>query len=448
MRWAGTKKGYKPKRSVIAGVGLIDEVRAYRGSRILDIASKLAGRPLPKPFTLELAVDIFYSFNFPMPILDVESQKHQGSREELEELQTRLKIVSTLISSSSLWRVKPYTVADTATSMVASASFIERLSRLLSQESSGGGKGGEGREDGGRESRGGGEFQDAVEKALEQVERDVKTAKDIKRALSGLGAGKGSVLAFDESMEEVLRLARDTDISKVLEKIEGLKFLTIKARVERHSKGWIEGVEVGGDLERLHYSQLALPWEYFLASFADSKLILYKRVTIKSRGPIYVLMDKSGSMVGAKIDWARAVAVALLRKSTMEGRRFYARFFDSITYPPVSVKPNSKVSEIVSALSYLARVKAGGGTDISRSVITACEDIVKEGRNVSDIVLISDGEDRISPEFLSKALGKANARLHTVMIQGHNVYLRQISYRYMTVKKLEAKEILKVVDFT
>ncbi|MDM7274812.1 MAG: VWA domain-containing protein [Thermoprotei archaeon] len=448
MRWAETRRSYKPKRSVIAGVGLIDEVRAYRGSRILDIASKLAGRPLPKPFTVELAVDVFYSFNLPMPIVDVEFAKRQEPQEELEELQMRLQVVSALTSSSNLWRVKPYTVADTVTSIVASASFIERLSRILSQESSGGSRGGEGRKDEGKGSRGESRFQDAVEKALEQVEGDVKTAKDIKRALSGLGAGKGSVLAFDESMEEVLRLARDTDISKVLEKIEGVKVPAVRSRVERYSKGWIEGVEVGGDLERLHYSQLALPWDYFLASFADSKLLLYKRVTTKSKGPIYVLMDKSGSMVGAKIDWARAVAVALLRKSTMEGRRFYARFFDSITHPPVSVKPNSRVSEIVSALSYLARVKAGGGTDISRALITACEDIVKEGGNVSDIVLISDGEDRISPELLSKTLNKANARLHTVMIQGHNVYLKQISYRYMAVRKLEAKEILKVVDFT
>jgi uncharacterized protein with von Willebrand factor type A (vWA) domain len=48
-----------------------------------------------------------------------------------------------------------------------------------------------------------------VSKALEQVVKDVKVAKDVKELLTGLGAGKGSVLAFDESMEEVLRLAKE-----------------------------------------------------------------------------------------------------------------------------------------------------------------------------------------------------------------------------------------------
>jgi uncharacterized protein with von Willebrand factor type A (vWA) domain len=93
-------------------------------------------------------------------------------------------------------------------------------------------------------------------------------------------------------------------------------------------------------------------------------------------------------------------------------------------------------------------VKAGGGTDIARAIMTACEDIQGGRRRLSDIILISDGEDRISPELLSKVLKAANARLHTIMVQGHNVYLKQISYRYMTVKKLEAKEVIKVVDFT
>ena len=432
------------KVSVVEGVGVIDEIRRYRGSRILDIASKIAGQNLLETMTPELAVDVFYTFLLPIP--DLAEGLEEGSLSEEDAF--RLQVVKAILSSSSLWSIKPYTVADSVTSMVASASLIEKLAKLLSREGgsgSGGGRESRGMERGGSQERRVGE---AVSKALEQVEKDVKTAKDIKRILTGLGAGKGSVLAFDESMEEVLRLARETDISRVLEKIENVKLPAPRVKYERFNRGWMDGIEVGSDLERLHYSQLALPWVYFLASLADSKLLLYRKVIQTSRGPIYVLLDKSGSMVGTKIDWARAVAVALLRRSVSENRVFYARFFDSIAYPPVSVRPGSKVADIVKALSYLARVKAGGGTDIARAVITACEDIMTEGGRVSDIILISDGEDRISPELLSKALKKANARLHTVMVQGHNAYLKQVSYRYMAVKKLEDREMLKVVDFT
>lgn len=433
--------GDQYKRSVIEGVGVIDEIRRYRGSRVIDIASKLLGHSVPDVITPELAVDVFYSFLLPIPDIarDISGDVDEGTM-------FRLQVVSAILSSPSLWSIKPYTVADNVTSLVASASLVEKLARLIQRR-------GEGRSGGSGFSENSGgldekRISDMVNKALEQVEKDVKVAKDVKRILTGLGAGKGSILAFDESMEEVLRLARETDISKVLEKIEGLRLLGVRAKYERFNRGWMDGVEIGSDLERLHYSQLALPELYFLASLADSKLLLFKKVMPISRGPIYVLLDKSGSMVGTKIDWARAVAVALLKRAMSEGRGFYARFFDSIAYPSVSLKPGAKVSDMVRALSYIARVKAGGGTDIARAIVAACEDIIGEHGEISDIILISDGEDRIAPDVLSKVLKKAKARLHTVMVQGHNVYLKQISYRYMTVRRLEAREMLKVVDFT
>ncbi|MEM0491388.1 MAG: VWA domain-containing protein [Acidilobaceae archaeon] len=435
----------KLKKSVIEGVGVIGDIRRYRGSKILELAYKLANRKLPDIFTLELAVDIFYVFNLPLPSLDESIAKDIKDKGELEELTFRVQLVSSLISSSNLWRVKPYTVADSVTSIVASASLIERLSRMLSSRREGGSSDiDKSREEASRGDKG---LEELVNKALDQVERDVKVAKDAKRLLTSIAAGKGSILAFDESIEEILRLARETDISKVLEKIEGIKIPAPKGKFEKFGRGWIDGVEIGSDLERLHYSQLSLPWIYFLALFADSQLLLYNKVIHQSRGPIYVLLDKSGSMVGSKIDWARAVTIALLKRAVSESRGFYARFFDSIAYPPVSLKPSSKVSDTIRLLSYLARVKAGGGTDIARAIVSACEDIVREGGKVSDIILISDGEDRISPDLLSRMLKRANAKLHTIMIQGHNVYLKQISTRYMTVKKLESKEMLKVIDF-
>ena len=434
-------QGYK--LSVVEGVGVIDEIRRYRGSRILDMASKIMGQNTPEAITPELAVDIFYSFLLPIP--DVVGELEGGKDDE--EISFRLQVISALLSSPNLWRVKSHTIADSVTSLVASASFIEKLVRLLQKRGSGQGEGGRSSERSETRDLNERVVSEMVNKALEQVDRDVKVAKDVKRILTGLGAGKGSVLAFDESMEEVLRLARETDISRVLEKIEGFRLPAVKTSYERFNRGWMDGLELGGDLERLHYSQLALPLIYFLASMADSKLLLYKKVFPISRGPIYVLMDKSGSMVGTKIDWARAVAVALLKRAVSESRDFYARFFDSIAYPPVQVKPSSKVSDVVKALSYIARVKAGGGTDIARAVMSACDDIRVERRRLSDIILISDGEDRISPDLLSKVLKAANARLHTIMVQGHNIYLKQVSYRYMTVKKLEAKEMIKVVDF-
>ncbi len=441
--------------SIIAGVGEIDEIRMYRAQKIIKLASRISGaQGLEDTIAPELAVDIFYSFYLPLPVLAEDAAEQLETGDPRDAL--RLSVVTQLLGNINLWRVKPYTVTDSLVSTVAAASFVERLYRALpkdytrqrsSRQGRSGGRGMESMGTRGSEDK----IKEAVEKAMEAAERDSRTAKSIKQMITKVGVGRTSVLEFDESVEEILRLARETDVERILEKVEGIRVAFSKSRAgDRFVKGWVEGVEYGGDLERLHDSQLALPEEYFYYSLANNKLLLYKKVLPASRGPIYVLLDKSGSMVGTKIDWARAVAVALFRKAVEDNRLFYARFFDSVAYPPITLRPRSRAGEVVKLLSYLARVRAGGGTDITRAAAAAVEDIlsVRRAREISDIVLITDGEDRLSSDILSRLMKKGNLRLHTVMVQGHNPYLKKASYRYLVVKKLEESDALRVMDFS
>ncbi|MCE4604613.1 MAG: VWA domain-containing protein [Aeropyrum sp.] len=456
------RSGEEEKRSLIKGVGLVDEVKLYRGSKIISTAQKLSLGQVPEIISPEMAVDVFYSFFYPVPRMDDEALQDLDPTDEAAVF--RAKVLEKLLMSPNLWRAKPYTTADSLTSVVAAASFVERLARMLSrmQRSNSGRSGEEGdRREGRGESGESGESQsgmdeeklgEAVEKALETAEKDASAAKNLKQLLSMMGAGDTSVLAFDENFDLILRIARETDVSRILENVQGIKEIIRKRsrRESRSPKGWMEGLEYGSDLERLHYSQLVLPDEYFWASYSSSKLLLYRKVLDSAMGPIYVLLDKSGSMVGAKIDWARAVAVALFKRSLSENRRFSARFFDSITYPAIHLRPSSKPKEFLELVKYLAAVKAGGGTDITAAIRTAAEDIVKSPRGeekVSDIVLITDGEDRLNSDVVEQSLKRAGARLHTVVVQGHNPYLKRVSYRYMSVRKLENKEAVRVIDF-
>ncbi|MCE4599266.1 MAG: VWA domain-containing protein [Desulfurococcales archaeon] len=440
--------------SIIAGVGEIDEIRMYRGKKIIELASKIGGEQLSDVLTPELAIDVYYSFYLPIPLLEDDAHQLLETGDQRDII--RLATVSNLLSNVNLWRVKPYTVSDSITSIVASASFIEKISRMLPRKltrpSSGSrGKEGEGNQSSAPQSINDDKIMEAVQKAMEAAERDAKTAKNIKQVVAKVGVGKTSLLEFDESAEEVLRLARETDVSRILEKVEGMKIAVARSRGEdRYSKGWTDGLEYGVDVERVHHSQIALPDDYFYSAYANGRLLLYRKVLPASKGPLYVLLDKSGSMVGSKIDWARAVAIALFRKAVDEGRLFYVRFFDSVAYPPMKLKPRSKSSDIVRLLSYLAKVKAGGGTDITRATAAAVEDMgsIRSTRNkVSDVILITDGEDRLSAELMRKIIKKGNFRLHSVMVQGHNPYLQKISYRYLVVKKLEESDAIRVIDF-
>ena len=450
---APNKVAREQQESMIQGVGHIDELRFYRGEKIISMAESISTKPINREYiTVPLAVDVYYAFYLPVPVLNY------ALGEAFSDPQSRMRmaILNALLSSRKIGRVKAYTTADSITSIVAAASFIERLNRILTSEAAASGsREGEGEESPG-DSAGGdrpdklSNLEKRIDKALDEVAKDAKVAKDIKSAVAKAGAGSASMLAYSENPEDILRLARETDISKILEKIEGVKLVFEKPtkRMIKYSRGWFTGVEYGRDLERIHHSQLALPEDVFLTEFANDKLLLFEKSLPASQGPIYVLLDKSGSMIGEKIDWARAVAVALLQKAVSEGRDFYARFFDSMTYPLMKLKRRARPSSIIKVLTYLASVKAGGGTSITNAIYTASQDIKQAGRDkVSDVVLITDGEDKINLNMLYKVKMETRMRLHTVMVQGINQYLKKLSDRYLVVKKLDAQGILKVVDF-
>ncbi len=429
-------------RSLLLGVGRLDPLRVYRGQKIISMASSLSGAPIDSPFTPELAVDIFYSFFLPVPLVDSDATRELAS--DSEGL-VRLSILSSLLSSRRFKRIKTLTTADSLTSIVAAASFIERLSRLLRSQSDYGG-GEEGRASPSPES-----VSAAVEKALRQVEHDAEVAKDVKSLVARIGVGDASTLSYGDDPEIILRLARHTDVDRVLRIILGIQVSAIvpSKDMERYSKGWLGGLEYGSDLERLHYGELALPEELFLAKLANSRLLLYEKELPASKGPMYVLLDKSGSMIGEKIDWARAVALALLQRSAREGRAFYARFFDSTVYPLLRVGRRHTASEVVKVIEYLATVKAGGGTNITNAIRAAATDLARDvaGDKVSHIVLITDGEDKLDLKEVERSRRAVPMRIISIMIQGHNHYLKRISDRYMTVKALSGRSMLEVVDF-
>jgi len=132
-------KGQKRPVSVFPEIGPIDEVRMYRGEKILSIAKRIAERGLDPRLSAPLALDVFYTYYLPVPLVE-----GQGESDD-EDMAFRRAVISAMVRSENVWRAKAYTTADSLTSVVAAASFIERLSRLL-PPSEGGQQGRESRE--------------------------------------------------------------------------------------------------------------------------------------------------------------------------------------------------------------------------------------------------------------------------------------------------------------
>ena len=145
--------------------------------------------------------------------------------------------------------------------------------------------------------------------------------------------------------------------------------------------------------------------------------------------------------------WAKAVALSLYMRAIKEHREYYFRFFDSIPYPLAKVEKRPKASQVLKLIDYIAQVRGSGGTDISKAIITACNDIRAGSVNkMSDIILITDGVDRIAEQLVLYNLKRANARLITVMIMGDNKSLKNISTKYFSVMKLSQKHLLQIVE--
>lgn len=419
-------------KGFLLGVDYGDPVIQYRGEKIVKLSSKLG---LKKEFiTAELATDFFYTLYLPHALVV------EGS--EVDNLHYNL--IKALNESEELLKIKKHTILDSFISTLATIAILQYFTEFLEDK----------REFiNARESRNAqNEFlRSVLRESLRSVAQEVETMKKLERLYTtGVQPGAGSEFDLEEDAEKVLKLAKTADVNKILEVLSLIPDVVKKAKkkYERFNRGEFNGYDLGSDLERLVPTQLAFPREYILLSYVESKLLLYDKKISKSLGPLYLLIDKSGSMEGEKIEWAKATAIALLIKSRREVREFYLRFFDGAPHELIRVSRKASFSEFLSLMRNLARVKSGGGTDITKAITTACDDIISSGvvKRDSDVVIITDGEDTLSVTTLRRKLRQANARLFSVMIQGDNKDLKMLSEKYLTVSTLDKNTILKIVE--
>ncbi|MCX8184506.1 MAG: VWA domain-containing protein [Sulfolobales archaeon] len=422
--------------SVLRSVDHKDPVALYRGEKVLQIAKKIFGKT--ENVDQAFAIDSYYTLYLPHPLL-----KDVG--DVPRELTRNYVFFKTILESEDFAETRYSTIGDSSLSILVASLIATEFEKSVEELQQLAGGNSDQRELSEEEVR------NIAESISRKISETVDTVKSIKKLMSyGNEPGTGSVFDLEEEGEEIIKLAQLADIKAILELLSRIPNISGKLLrpYERYSRGEIRGFEIGGDLERVHPSEIAMPKMLFRLKLAEDKLLLYDKVLPKILGPIYALVDKSGSMEGEKMVWAKATLLALLMRSRKDGRDFYLRFFNGIPHQLNKISRRMKSNEFIELMKYLTRVKSGGGTDITKAVISACDDISSGAtREVSDIVLITDGEDKIASSALSKKLKDVNCRLHTVMIMGDNRDLKKISYRYLRANKLSYKEIIQIVNF-
>ncbi|AAT43814.1 vWA domain-containing protein [Picrophilus oshimae] len=317
-------------------------------------------------------------------------------------------------------RVKNYSYLNDKVSMIYSISFVKALGDEIKKA-----------ESSGRGSMDGKKAQEIIERALKESERIGDRARDVNNLLKGNNPGGKLADKKDGTLDNVLDL---TD--KIIKVDNSEKIITmatnlidIMPKFTRVMKNKNNLGELGGYYKTrniLHAipREVAMPDEIFYSKLASG--FTAREKVINSEGSYYILLDKSGSMYeGTKTVWSRSVALALYRLATIKKRKYFLRFFDN--------KPHEVLTRPYDIINNILTVEANKGTCIECAITTAIDDI-KSNRHLdtNTIIIITDGEDHVNKNQLKLMLKKYNIRLISVMINGSNDDLKNISDVYMS----------------
>ena len=261
----------------------------------------------------------------------------------------------------------------------------------------------------------------AVRGACAAAGKAVEEFRDAQDAAEGIGLGAGKSDDGESGQavhpmryRELARLMGGNGrLKRILDIAGRLKRIAARKQRERviHGADEIADVEQGCDLGRLLPAELARLSHptlrlAFLRDFTERQCLQYqlRGNEEKGRGPIVVLLDKSGSMDWERDEWATAVALAMLSVARRERRTFALLCYKySVTFEAI-VEAGGQLPE--DALFQAC----GGGTSVDRAVDRALAIIAEHPGQIAkaDIVIVSDGDDSNDDATLrerAKALG-------------------------------------------
>jgi uncharacterized protein with von Willebrand factor type A (vWA) domain len=238
-----------------------------------------------------------------------------------------------------------------------------------------------------------------------------EAAEEADRWGTGLGA-RGRTSA-GRKIELGRRLASNPKLRKLAAVVGRMRQHALALRrhpLERASEEVFE-VRRGADLEHLLPPELlALHHPILRRDFArrllDGELLSFalRGAEERGRGPMIVCLDGSGSMAGDKEIWSKAVALTLLEIARRQRRLFRFICFSSAETPLFTLDLNPRERHEVREDRALdvAEYFPGGGTDFETPLTAALECLRAARYRRGDVVLITDGECRVGPEWLAR----------------------------------------------
>ena len=173
-------------------------------------------------------------------------------------------------------------------------------------------------------------------------------------------------------------------------------------------------VERKGNIDSLVLSELAYDREIFEQKVVDNELLYYGREKQREdeRRLQYILIDCSASMRGQRQVFARGLALALIKKLTLEGDEIWVRFFDSRMHETIKVGRSGQVP-----VPYLLSFRSERGRNygkVFRQLVVEVTRLRREQKRRVVLYIITHGQCHIEPELITSL--KQQAFLYGVIV--------------------------------
>lgn len=274
-----------------------------------------------------------------------------------------------------------------------------------------------------------------------------------KESLAGLAPGLETAPPSHEHpdatrMNLIETVAKDASLREVLRRAGRLRRVADRRRQERrslHAREEVVDLERGNDIARILPAQLAGLRhsglrKLALLRIAEGTAIQYRLEgkEPQGRGPIVVLLDRSGSMSGSPNQWASAVGVACMGIAAREHRPTTVIEFNGSVVQVTHVAANGLALDIhgknginrpiaggfPSAMLRIAGAGAGGGTDYDKALAVALDGLPNGLRDDrADLVFVTDGQADVAPDTLAllTAQKKNGLRIFGLCVNGGSV---------------------------
>ncbi len=262
----------------------------------------------------------------------------------------------------------------------------------------------------------------------------LREAEDLHGALSGWGLSPSDLrkTPLGERFDLARRLG-GRDLRRLTDLIGRMRRLAAakRRRREEERREEVHSVTLGGDPARVLPAELAaglasrdaVRRRDFYRRLVEGEVLSHelRAESPSGRGPVVALIDASGSMSGERIEWAVAVALALVdearsRRRGGPGRRASVLFFNSKLVREVTFEPGERDAR---DLLEVATVGASGGTDYRPALTRAVEIAGGTRHDGADLLLVTDALFRLPEAYVEELEGhkrRLGFKLYSVLI--------------------------------